>query len=386
MKAILLPNLTEFPAVSMKRYATELAGALRKVAGADWEFEEIVCGRDERIARLIPGTQGEKWASRAGRFVKYPMIASKAVGDVFHVLDHSHANLTLSLDGPRTVITCHDIIPFLASKQLIPLTTGRLTKYTFPQRIRCMKRCRYIVADSESTKRDLMEHAHIEADRIIVAYCGINPIFTPEPKGGTAEKSERTRAIRAKHKIPDDVKIVLHVGTATRYKNTPGLLRAMKLLHDDPKMGGKVWLVRTGAPFFEDEDELISELGIRDIVVHAGRIPDDEGLADYYRAADVLAFPSLYEGFGWPPLEAMACGTPAVTSNVASLPEVVGEAGMTVPATDTEALATALVTVLADETLQAEMSRKSVAHAAKFTWENCARTVLSVYEKVAKEQ
>jgi glycosyltransferase involved in cell wall biosynthesis len=383
LKVVLLPNMVEFPSVSMQRYADELGRALRRVAGKEWEIEELICHHANRAARLIPGTQGEKMASRLGRFVKYPMLASRTAGDVYHVLDHSHANLTLALNGDKTIITCHDIIPLLASLKKVPIASGRLTKYTFPQRIRCMKRCRYILTVSEATKRDLCEYGGVDPAQVIVAHNGVNTTFRPDPVGDTS-REERTAAIRKKHGFPEGAKVILHVGTATRYKNTPALLRALKLLLEEPSTKNEVWLLRAGAPFYEDEDALIDELGIRQRVVHAGRLPDDEALADYYRAADVFAFPSLYEGFGWPPLESLACGTPVVTSNVASLPEVVGDAGLTVDPRDPAALAAALTKLLA-ETGSVRRARvaKSLSQAGHFTWDNCARVALDTYQKVA---
>lgn len=384
MKIVLLPNMVEFPSVSMKRYAEEMVSALSRVAGPRWQVEEMVCHRVEGATRLLPGSEGEKMASRLGRFVRYPMMAARAEGDVFHVLDHSHANLTLSLDKEKSVITCHDIIPLLGAKGLIPVAAGRLTRYTFPQRIRCMQRCRYILSVSEATKRDLVEHGGVDPERVVVAHNGVNTVFGPEPPGGPDEQMERTAAIRCKHRLPEGAKVVLHVGTATRYKNTPALLRALKRLREEPAARDSVYLLRVGAPFFEDEESLIDELGIRDRVVHAGRVATDEMLADYYRAADVLGFPSLYEGFGWPPAEAMACGTPVVTSNAAALPEVVGDAGETVPPRDDEALAAALWRVLsAGEAERGRIRARCLKQASQFTWENCARTALGVYERVA---
>lgn len=372
-----------FPALSMERYARELLASLEAIGETDWKFESLICGNAERVAKLLPGTQGEKWASRAGRFIKYPLLAKRAVGNVYHVLDHSHANLAQAVPGEKSVITCHDVTPYLAAIGKIPMAASRWTRYTFPQRVRAMRRCRYIIADSESTKRDLMEHFGVPEEQIVTVHLGKNTTFTPLPPGGTAERDAQSKAIRAKHKISPEAKVVFHVGTPLRYKNTPTLLKAFKLLREEMR-GTEVWFLRAGGPFFEDEQELINSLGIADRVVHAGKIPTDEELAAYYRAVDAFGFPSLYEGFGWPPLEAMACGTPCVTSDAASLPEIVGDAGLTVKPTDAEGLASALHRILTDDTLRATLKEKSIAQAATFTWENCARQTLAVYERVAK--
>ena len=384
MKAVLLPNITGFPSASMRRYADDLGAALRRVAGAEWEFTELRGERSEKVARLLTGERGEKWAGRVGRFVSYPRLASRTTGEVYHVLDHSHANLTLALPGAKTVITCHDVIPLLAAKGLIPLTAGRMTRYSFPMRIQCMRRCRVILADSEATKRDLMEHGGVPAEQITVVYLGVNPVFAAEPPGGAAERAARTQFIRRKHGIPDGAKVVLHVGNTLRYKNTPTVLRAIGHLREDAATGRDVYLLRMGSPLPDDEAELAASLGIADRIVWAGSIPDDATFADYYRAGDVLAFPSLYEGFGLPPLEAMACGTPVVVSNAASLPEIVGDAGVTIAPKDDKALAAELHRVLTDTEQQTKMRQKGLKQASRFTWETCAREVLSVYNKIVE--
>lgn len=372
--AVLVPNITGFPSESMRRYAAELASSLRGLGAAGWEFEELRCDPDAGVERRL----GASMASRHARFLKYPeLIRSCKSADIFHIVDHSHANLALASPPRRTVITCHDVIPLLAARGVVKMPHSRLAKWSFPLRISCMKRCARIIAISESTKRNLIEHGGVPEEKIRVVYYGFNPTFRPEPLVGTVE--QEGIAVRMRHGIAEGVPLILQVATATRYKNTPALLRAVKLLSE---RGSPAVLLRVGADFFPDEGELIRSLGIGDRIIHVGRTADDSVLAAYYRVADVLAFPSLWEGFGWPVLEAMACGTPVVVSRVASLPEVVGEAGLTVDPRDPEELASKLGRILEDPIERRRQVEASLARAATFSWKNCARDTLAVYDEV----
>ena len=390
-KAVLLPNIVGFPSESMRRYALELEGALRSRTPdekqSSWDFDSIECAPSEVIAaRFGSGNRGKAMASRYARFIAYPRLIKAAVGaDVYHVLDHSHANLALVPPAAKTVMTCHDIIPMLAAKRLIPIPPAGFSHYAFPLHVRCMKRCHTIIAISESTKRNLVEVAGLPEEQIDVVYYGVNHAFAPLPDKDSAVSVEERQGILRKHSIPADALILFHVGTATRYKNTPAILHALKALKEDPLVGKRVYFLRVGADFFDDEKTLIESLGVGDRVRHAGKIFDDALLAAYYRTGDVFIFPSIWEGFGWPPLEAMACGTPVVTSDVASLPEVVGDAGITVAPQDHAALIEALRSILSNDDRRQTLREKSLRRARRFTWDECARGTQAVYEKVAAD-
>ncbi|MEI6278530.1 MAG: glycosyltransferase family 1 protein [Verrucomicrobiae bacterium] len=387
-KAVLLPNVGGFPSESMRRYAAELLRALRSLQSNEWTFDEIACTPEDRVAAAFGGgSAGGKFASRHARFIKYPrQIRAVRDASVFHILDHSHANLAWATPPARTVLTCHDIIPLLAAKGLISMPHPILTRFTFPLRVRGMKRCRKIIAISESTKKTLVEIAGIPEEKIEVVYYGCNPAFGPDPLVPGESLADERREVLARYGLPATARVILHVATATRYKNTPAILQALRILKASSAAGDNVWLLRVGADFFDDEAALIGRLGIGDRIRHAGKIFDDRFLGACYRAADVFVFPSLWEGFGWPVLEAMACGTPVVVSNVASLPEVAGDAGLSVPPNDHRALAAALLSVLADPRERASRSARALEQARRFSWDACARGTLAVYEHVGGGQ
>lgn len=371
-RAILIPNITTFPSESMRRYATELEGGLRKVAGPEWEFEAMRCAPDPRLS--------DAWGGRRARFVTYPAQIRATWGDLYHILDHSHASLAYATPPSRSVLTCHDIIPLLAAKGILEMPTGRLTRYTFPMRLRAMDRCRALIAGSEATKRNMVEYGKISPDKITVVYYGVNPLFSAKPESRTEER----HTILARHRLPEDARVILHVSSPMRYKNTPAVLRLLQGLRAQKALGDKVYLIRISAAFFPDEEQLIDRLGIRERVIHAGKV-DDALLAAYYRAADLFIFPSLYEGFGWPPLEAMASGTPVITSNLASLPEVVGEAGITLSPTDDAGFLAAAVGLLTNEERRRAVAERCLARAASFTWERCGRDTLAVYQRLIEK-
>ncbi len=379
LKAVLVPNLVEYHSYSMKRYAQELTQSLLNLNVPGWEYESLTCHHVELIPKLIPGTLGTQTADRLGRFVRYPLLAKKTKGDVFQIFDHSHAHLINYLPADKTVITCHDIIPFLAIKGKLDLPVNRITRKSFPQILKNMERARAIVSVSASTKLNLLEHSNIKEDRIHVIHSGINNHFTENPPDGISKEEER-QEIRSRHSIPSHAHVLMHVGRTGHYKNTPALIRLLKAMRERPDLDDQVWLLRVGLPLDSEVEALIDKLGVRERIVQAGSLATDSDLAAYYRAADVFVFPSLWEGFGWPPLEAMACGTPVVTSNTSSLPEVVGPGGTMVSPTDDDQLADTVAAILGNLSQQETMKRYGIEWSKNFTWERCAQKTLDLYK------
>ncbi len=371
--------------MSCRRYGEDLTQALEDLPQTDWKFQTLTSHHVEWVMKLFPSSFGVMTANRLGRFVRYPAQIRGMSGDVFHIVDHSHANLLDVLPAERTVITCHDIIPLLATKGAVPIPVSRNERLSFPGIIRRLERCQAVISVSESTKRNLLEHTAVREERIHVVHSGVNPKFTPHSNTGLTRLQER-EALLKKHSIPQGAKVLLHVGTTGRYKNTPALIRMLEELRKIPELGDQVWLLRVGVPFDTDVQALIESLGVRERLVEAGRVEGDDALAMYYRCADVFVFPSLWEGFGWPPLEAMACGTPSVVSNVASLPEIAGDAALLVDPQDIAGLVAATSSLLTDPEKHARYCQLALEHAQRFTWERCARQILKVYEKVVHDQ
>ena len=354
----------------MERYARELSGALAERLGAgSVALEHPVACRGLAALMDVPRA---RWIDRAwSRYVTYPATLRHRRADVFHILDQAYAHLIRRLDAEHTVVTCHDLIPLLAADGVVPVQVPRLVVRTFRWRVHQMAAARKVIAVSRATQEALARYTPVRPDRIAVVPQGVNRTFRV--------LEGRKPALRAARDLPAAAAVLLHVATRDRYKNTPVLLQALAGLR---RLHGKdIILARVGAPLHPDEADLARRLGVGDAVRYAGFV-DEESLVEWYNAADVFVFPSSWEGFGWPPLEAMACGTPVVASDVPALTEVVGDAGLLVPSTDPSAVADAVERVLTDRALADSLRQRGRARAARFTWEQTAAATAAVYQEL----
>ncbi len=291
--------------------------------------------------------------------------------DLLHGLAYA---LPLACACPA-VVTVHDL-SFLR----YPLAFRRLNRVYLSWITRAsIRKARRVIAVSESTRRDVMALCGAPADRVVTVPNGVAAEFRPADQAEVA-------AFRQRKGLPEH--FFLFLGTLEPRKNIERLLDAYALFLQDhgAHAADGPFLVIAGAKgwFYEAIFARVQRLKLADRVLFPGFVPTVE-LPWWYRAADLFIYPSLYEGFGLPVLEAMACGTPVITSNASSLPEVAGDAALLVPAEDTEALAAAMTRVWNDPTLAAAMQEAGLAQASRFSWQRTAQETIAVYCAVLGE-
>lgn len=237
------------------------------------------------------------------------------------------------------------------------------------------RRAARVIAVSETSKRDIVRLLGVAAEKVSVIYEAAGPAFSPRP-------ASRVRRVLERYGL--DHPYILFVGTIEPRKNLLRLVRAFAQLRAEGRRERLVLVGALGwayAPLFAE----IERLGLGDSISHLGFVGDDD-LVALYNGAAVFVFPSLYEGFGLPPLEAMACGTPVVTSSTSACAEVATGGALLVDPTDETAIATAIRQVLTDPALAADLRRRGSARAAEFSWQRAAEQTLAVYESVANGQ
>jgi glycosyltransferase involved in cell wall biosynthesis len=271
----------------------------------------------------------------------------------------------------RSVITIHDL-NFLYYPHFL---TAESRRYYNEQIRWAVQRADHILADSRATKTDLTTLLGVASERITVVHLATDSRFRPLPEMETRQAAERYGL---------ELGFLLFVGTLEPRKNVPGLLQAYRILLDQKVtakplvlVGGKGWL-------YDEIFERVEVLGLGGLVRFLEGVPDAD-MPALYNAASLLATPSFYEGFGLPALEAMSCGTPVVVSDRASLPEVVGEAGLLVDPGEPEDIARAMRRVLENESLRVKMRKMGLAQAARFSWKRVAEETLAVYRQVLGE-
>ncbi len=347
---------------SMTRYGEQVWRALGQARGNTLRVERIHLGLPHAVARLAPARL-RPWAHHAWISLASARRLRDTTADVVHILDGSHAYVAGWLSGGRIVATAHDVIPLLQclGKLRGPRLSwmGRRVIWSALARLRQLDR---IVADSGRTAADLREIGGIAEGRVVV----VSPAVAPWP---AADVEPRDPA------APEAAPYVLHVGNDAFYKNRLGVVRVFARV----RSGAAVRLKMVGPQPGAELRRLAATLGVLD---HVEFLTDaeDEQLAALYRRARLLLFPSLYEGFGWPPLEAMAAGCPVVCSDAASLPEVVGDAALTCPAEDEATLATHALRLLQDPALAASFAARGRVQAARFSLDRLAQGLLAAYE------
>lgn len=267
----------------------------------------------------------------------------------------------------KVVVTSHDLVS-LIYRDLPFWPTQYFGKWMpFSHRF-----ADHIIADSECTKRDLMRFLQIPEEIITVVYLAADPSFKPD------NDAKKLAIVKEKFHIPGEY--LIHVGNLVPRKNIDFLVRAFGRIADKyPTVslviaGGKNW-------YQEKIAAEAARLGITDRVIFTGYVAEDE-LPVLLTGAAVAPFPSLYEGFGLPPLQAMQAGVPVISSNASSLPEVVGEAGLLLDPHDEEVWAQGLHKVLSSTELRNDLRTKGFARAKKFTWEKTARQTADIYQRV----
>jgi glycosyltransferase involved in cell wall biosynthesis len=267
--------------------------------------------------------------------------------------------------------TVHDLIPVLLPQYF---TTDGVKSVT--SMLKRLDEDDNIICVSESTKNDLCNYAKaIDPQKVFVIHSAASASFYP------CMDEALHAAIRAKYAIPEGSRYILSVCTLEPRKNVDQTIRSFVRLVKEQHIND-LCLVLTGTKGW-DYDRIFAEIDnaaeVMDRIILTGFVPDKD-LSPLYSGALAFVYPSLYEGFGLPPLEAMQCGTPVITSNTSSLPEVVGDAGIMVDPTDGEALCQAMLTVYHDEGLRRLMAEKSLKRAKLFDWEKCVKETIELYK------
>ncbi len=338
----------------------------------------------EELAAHHPPTGGQRIVWNLARRA-FPLLRNSKFGDWAANVRARCAERSLARSGTdlfwgtwffglfhpafKTVVTIHDL-----SYQHYPETIQPVMYRALTAQLReHAHRADMVLADSFHTQRDITSFLGIDATKVEVVYPGVSERYLPIPDRSYLHEVQLRRG------LPDQ--FLLFVGTVEPRKNIPVLIEAFDLLCREPAF--RHGLVIAGGKGWNDERILaaVDRSGHRDRIVCTGYVPDAE-MPALYNLASVFVMPSLYEGFGLPVVEALACGTPVVASQVSSLPELVGDAGLMFDPQSPEQLADAVRRLLADETLRRSFREHGFVQARKFSWDAAARQALSVFNRV----
>jgi glycosyltransferase involved in cell wall biosynthesis len=353
---------------------TYIRNLLKYLARLDQDTEYVLLCRPqdrEAVLRLGPNFRPVVEHSKPYSLREQIMVPAHLLmehADLFH---EPHYVLP-PLVPCRSVVTIHDCI-HLMFPQYLP---NRIAYgYARASLWAAARRAERILTVSETSKADILRYCDVPADRIVVVHNAIDDRFNTPP---TAEAIQR---VRERYQL--DGPFALYVGNIKPHKNLERLIDAFHIVLRSGYERLRLLIIGDQISKYPRLRRAVDKYKLHKHVRFLGFVQDDT-LAALYRLATVFVFPSIYEGFGLPPLEAMASGTPVVTSNTSSLPEVAGDAAVLVDPYSAESIADGITQVLSDESLRQQMSAKGLARAREFSWESSVQRIRDVYVEVAR--
>ena len=283
-------------------------------------------------------------------------------GNVKHITSQEFAYIQNSLEMDKTIVTCHDLIPWVYEKDRSAFWKDNISG---------LKKADAIITVSEFSKNEIIKHLNYPAKNIHIVKDAVDHSFYYE---------NRDKQILNNLGILNHQKVVLYVGSETPRQNVPILIKAFARLKKEIP-GVKLLKIGESQSYGAREIilNLINDLHLQEDVIFVGYVPEED-MPRWYNAADILVYPCEYAGFGLPPLEAMACGTPVITSNTTSLPEVVGEAGIMIDPQDHDLMADKMYEILTNDGLRNDLIKKGIERSKLFSWDDSAKKTLKVYE------
>ena len=300
------------------------------------------------------------------RFIRYPIIVKKQIkkSNIKHITCQELAYLLEISKLEKTIVTCYDLIPWIYENN---------RSFSWKLNMKGLRKADRIITISEFSKNEIMKHLDYPEDNIDIVYPGVDH---------DNYYVKRDRNILKNFNIPETTKVILYVGSEMPRQNVPFLLRGFSKLK---KVLPDVKLLKIGNPQWNGAREellkLAKELNIQNDIIFVGYVEEKE-LSKWYNAADLFVYPSLYSGWSLPCLEAMACGTPVITTNVSVFPEVVCNAGVRINPHDVMMLKKIMYILLTDDGYRKHTIRKGLYRAKLFNWNNAAEETLKVYKKM----
>ena len=352
---------------------TYIRNLLHGLAKIDRTTDYVLLSREKDMA--FAATLGPNFRAVAdnsghysvGEQLSLPMAVKRAKVDLFHA---PHYVLPALTPG-RTVVTIHDCIHLMFPEYLkhrLGYAYARAAMWT------AAHKSDRIFTVSEQSKRDILKFFNVAPEKIVVTPNAIDERFSVEPD------PEHVTRIRERYQLSQAY--LLYVGNIKPHKNLERLIEAFQLVRTQGRSELELLIIGDEISTLKSLRRAVHKYDLHRYVRFHGFVPQ-ETLAVLYRLASVFVFPSLYEGFGLPPLEAMACGTPVVTSNVSSLPEVVGDAAVLVDPYRADAIAEGILKVLQSAHLRLELRERGLARVRQYSWERSVERVRQVYEEVA---